>query len=57
MRERSNSTTREIPATCPKEIRAKIQAKREQRDAPAPAPADPEGWELLKKFASGISEQ
>lgn len=58
--ERSNfghtETGKEIPSSCPKEIRAKIQAAREQRNAPpAVEPEktdDPERWEMLKKFAA-----
>jgi hypothetical protein len=49
----SNKAAREIPSTCPVELRKKIEAKREQRNNPPVEKAnDTEGWELLKTFGS-----
>jgi hypothetical protein len=57
----SNQALRAIPATCPKELRARIEAEREQRNSPPVEKAktnDGEEWELLKKFSSlGDGEQ
>lgn len=50
----SNHATRAIPATCPVELRKKIEAAREKRNNPPTekAKGNSEEWELLKTFAS-----
>ena len=53
--EMSNYVQRAIPASCPKELRSKIEAAREQRTKPVTN--SPEVWDAMQKFCSAEAEQ